>query len=391
MSFRGFRGPNLCLVQVKLPLISLLFLVSTSLHATQTLLVGTSSGPGGPNQGIYAVSFDPSTGALGAPSVAAVVGNPGFLVNHPSGGFVYSAGESGRGPDGNAVGAVFAYARDAKGGLTLLNSSPTGGLSLTHLVVDATGRMLIGASYHGGQVLAFPVGSDGRVGPRSALLPLSGQLGPNKQRQDKPHPHSVTLSPDNRYAYVCDLGLDRVFCFRLDPATATLTPVGEFTVPAGAGPRHSKFSADGRFLYVIDELGSSICVFACDSASGALSLQQTISTLPADFTGYNICAEIQIRADGRFVYGSNRGHESIAVFARDTANGTLSLVEIAPCGGKHPRHFALSPDGAWLVCAGRDTNNLVSFRIDPATGKLTKAGETTNLPVPTCVLFPPQP
>lgn len=355
-----------------------------------TLLIGTSSGPGGPNQGIYAVKFDSATGECSTARLAAAVANPGFLAAHPSGRFIYSAGESGRSPDGNAIGAMFAYALDsASGSLAPLNSSPTGGLAATHLAVDATGRMLVAASYHGGQVLAFPIGSDGRLGARAAFIPLSGKLGPNAQRQEKPHPHSVTFSPDNRFAYVCDLGLDRIFCFRLDPATATLTPAGEFAAPAGAGPRHSKFSADGRFLYVINELSSSVSVFARDAATGALALKQTLSTLPAGFTAYNICAEIQIHPGDRFVYGSNRGHDSLAVFARNERDGTLSLVEVAPCGGKHPRHFALSPDGAWLVCAGRDSNNLASFRVDAATGRLSPAGEAVGIPVPTCVLFTP--
>jgi 6-phosphogluconolactonase len=375
---------------VKASLLILSFLACTTMsRASQQILVGTSSGPNGPNQGIYTVTLDTVTGALSAATVAAAVGNPGFVVNHPRTGCVYSAGESGRGPDGNAIGAIFAYTRSADGSLTLLNSSPTGALAATHLVVDASGRMLIAASYHGSQVLAFPVAPDGRVGPRSTLITLNGRLGPNAKRQDKPHPHSVTLSPDNRHAYVCDLGRDLVYCYAIDPAAATLTPAGEFATPAGAGPRHSKFSADGRFLYVINELGSSVGVFSCTAATGVVELKQTLSTLPAGFTGENICAEIQVHPNGRFVYGSNRGHESLAVFARDERDGTLSLVEITPCGGRHPRHFALSPDGAWLVCAGRDTNNLVSFRVDPATGRLTRAGEVTGIPFPTCVLFAP--
>lgn len=353
-----------------------------------TLLIGTSSGPGGPNQGIYTVQLDADTGKLSGSTLSAAVGNPGFLAAHPAGRFIYSAGESGRTPDGNAIGAMFAYAFEpSHGSLAPLNSAPTGGLAATHLAVDATGRMLIAASYHGSQVLAYPIGPDGRLGPRSAAISLSGKLGPSTQRQDKPHPHSVTLSPDNHFAYVCDLGLDRIFCYRLDSAKATLTPAGEFAAPAGAGPRHSKFSADGRFLYVINELTSSVSVYACNCGTGALELKQTLSTLPAGFTAYNICAEIQVHPSGRFVYGSNRGHDSIAVFARNAEDGTLTPIEIVPCSGKHPRHFALSPDGAWLVCAGRDSNNLASFRVDPATGRLSPAGESAGVPVPTCVLF----
>jgi len=355
------------------------------------IFVGTSSNAKNANRGIYAVRLDPASGAFTEPVLAAETPNPGFLALHPNGHYLYASGEAGLLDPKMVAGAVNAYACDAAAGrLAFLNQQPTGGSPVTHLVVDSSGRALMTASYHGGQVAAFPVGADGRLGPRTAWRLTSGQPGPNAARQDRPHPHSVTLSPDDRHLYVCDLGLDRIFCYALDAAHATLTPAGEFSTAPGAGPRHSKFSADGKFFYAIHELGNAITTYACDPATGALTPLQTAPTLPGGFSGENTCAEIRLHPNGRFVYGSNRGHDSLAVFARDPARGALTLVEIVPCGGGHPRNFALSPDGAWLVCANRDSNNLVSFRIDSATGRLTRASEVKGIPYPTCVLFAPR-
>ena len=356
------------------------------------LFVGTSSNAKDLNLGIYAVQFDATTGALSAATLAAETPNPGFLALHPGGRVIYSSGECGRVNEKAAAGAVNAYGYDpGTGRLNAIGQQPTGGLSVTHLAADATGRMLVTASYHGGQVAAFPLGQDGRPEPRSASIMHAGPLGPKTARQDKPHPHCVALSPDNRLVVVCDLGLDRIYCYRPDLAAAALAPAEPPSVPSapGAGPRHAKFSPDGRFLHVINELACTIVVYACDSASGRLSPQQTVPTLPAGFVGENICAEIQLHPNGRFVYGSNRGHDSLAVFARDPASGALQLVEITPCGGRHPRHFALSPDGTWLVCANRDSNNLTVFSVDSQTGQLTATPYTSTVPMPTCVLFAP--
>jgi 6-phosphogluconolactonase len=358
--------------------------------ASQLIFVGTSSRSHGPSRGIYSVRIDLGTGALSAAEVASETPHPGFLALHPGGRLLYASGENGLAGGPATTGAANACAIDpASGRLTLLNQQPTGGLAVTHLAVDASGRMLITVSYHGGQVAAFPIGPDGRLGARTASFATTGRPGPNRERQDRPHPHSVTLSPDNRLACVCDLGLDRIFCYRLDPATATLTPAGEYATTPGAGPRHSKFSADGRFLYVINELDGTIAVHACDPATGTLSQQQVVSTLPAGFTGANTCAEIRLHPNGRFAYGSNRGHDSIAVFTIEAATGALTFVERVPSGGGHPRNFALSPDGAWLVCGNLESNNLASFRVDAATGRLTRTGNTVSVPSPTCVLFCP--
>lgn len=353
------------------------------------IFVGTYTNKDGGSRGIYTVNFDPTTGAFTEPVLAAETSNPTFLELHPNGHVLYAVGENDT-INGKPGGGAVSFKLDAATGkLSPLNSEPTGGLGCAHLSADPTGHALITASYNGADVTAFPLDANGRIGPRSSKAVHKGQVGPNTARQDKPHPHSVTISADSRFAYVCDLGLDKIFCYRLDPAAATLTANSETATVPGAGPRHAKFSADGRFFYVINELNGTIATYAANAASGVLTARQTVATLPADFKGENTCAEIRLSPDGRFIYGSNRGHDSIAVFSRNRTDGTLTLVEIVPCGGKHPRNFNLTPDGRWLICASRDTNNLVSFRIDATTGRLTPSGNSVMLPSPVCILFAP--
>lgn len=354
----------------------------------QLLFLGTYTPAGGASRGIYSTRLDPIAGSLSEPVLAAETSNPTFLAWHPDGRTLYALGESGI-VNGKPGGALAAYRYDATTGtLSLLNAEPAGGIGLAHVGVDATGRTAAVVSYHGGYVASFPILADGSLGVRSSFLPHTGQLGPNTKRQDKPHPHSVIFSPDNRFVHVCDLGLDRISHYSVDPATATLTPAGETATTPGAGPRHGTFSPGGNFLYVINELNGTLEVFAA-SPSGALTLVQAITTLPPGFTGENICAEIRLSPDGRFVYGSNRGHDSLAVFARDTATGTLTPVEIVPTGGKHPRNFNLSPDGRWLVCANKDSDNVTAFARDPSTGCLTRTTQTLAVPQAVCVLFAP--
>jgi len=359
--------------------------------ATLLIFLGTYTPAGGDSRGIYSVRLDPATGALGEPVLAAATPSPTFLAWRPDHRVLYAGGE-GPDTDGKITGGAVAFTFDAaSGSLTPLNARGTGG-GATHLATDATGRMLITVNYNGGFTAAFPLAADGRIGPRATLLAHAGPLGPNPLRQEKPHPHSVTISPDNRFAFVADLGLDRVFAYRIDPATGTLAPHDPafIATPPGTGPRHTKFSRDGRFFYILNEIDGSISVCAYDAARGAGTPIQHISTLPAGFkvTDADRAAEIRVHPNGKFVYASNRGHESIAVFAVQ-AGGTLQLVEIVPCGGKYPRNFELSPDGNWLVCANQTTNNVVSFKVDAATGRLTATGHTATVPQAVCVLFAP--
>jgi 6-phosphogluconolactonase len=368
------------------------FTMSAAPASTHDFYVGTYTRT--TSQGIYAVSLDAATGALSSPRLAAETPNPTFLALHPTGHYLYALDETpATTPGGPVGGALRAYARDpATGLLTSLNRQPTGGGSVTHLAVDATGHAIVTVSYGAGQVTSFPLLADGRLGSRQSFVQTTGPLGPNRTRQDKPHPHSVTLSPDNRFAWIADLGLDRVFSYRLDPATAALTPNEPpfLVIPPGSGPRHTKFSVDGRFFYVLNEIDGTVTVCTYAAASGRARPVQTISTLPAGFTitDPDRAAEIRLHPNGRFLYASNRGHDSIAIFAIDPATGLLTTIEITPCGGKAPRNFALTPDGAWLVCAHQDSDSLCSFRVDPATGRLTRVPGTITLSQPVCVLFP---
>ena len=362
------------------------------MSASPTLQVffGTYTPAGGASRGIYTAPLDLATGALGEPVLAGEASNPTFLAWRADGRTLYALTEKGT-VNGKPGGALASFRFDAASGrLTPLNVEATGGGPLAHLNVDPSGRVALAISYHASEVSSFPLLADGQLGPRASLLTHTGTLGPNTKRQEKPHPHSLTFSPDGRFVYVCDLGLDRIFQYKFDPATAVLTRVSEAPAAPGAGPRHSKFSPDGKFFYVINELNCTVTAYAVDAATGALSTLQSLSTLPAGFSGESICAEIRLSPDARFVYGSNRGHDSLAVFARDAATGRLTLVEIVPCGGKHPRNFNLTPDGRWLLCANRDTDNVVVFRVDPATGKLTATGTEAKVPQAVCVLFAPQ-
>lgn len=367
---------------------SFLLLPSLMSAASQLMFIGTYTKDG--SKGIYAVPLDPATGALGEPVLAAETPNPTFLAWHPSQPVLFALGE-GPGPDGKTSGGAAAFAfNPASKQLALLNARGAGGGNTTMLAADATGRMLVAVSYGGGQVASFPIGADFRLGERASFIAHQGTLGPNQARQDKPHPHSVTFSPDNRFALVADLGLDRVLSYQVDPATARLTPheAGTIVTPPGSGPRHTKFSRDGKFFYILNEIDGSISACTYEAASGTAKPIQHISTLPAGFKVIDPdrAAEIRIHPNGKFVYASNRGHESLAVFAINP-DGTLKLVEITPCGGKHPRNFELSPDGRWLVCANQNSNNLVSFKVDPATGRLAPTGSVVTVPQGVCVLF----
>jgi 6-phosphogluconolactonase len=344
------------------------------------------------SKGIYATRLDPATGALSAPALVAELGNPSWLTLHPTGQVLYAIEET-KLADGKAGGSVRAYAIDRTDrSLALLNTSATAD-PLCHAAVDGSGRVLVAVSYGGGQVSSFPLLPDGRLGARASFIQHSGPLGPNPKRQDKPHAHSATFSPDNRFVFVCDLGQDRVYCYVVDATHATLTPAATpFTSFApGTGPRHAKFSPDGHRFYVIDELDGTITASAYDAAHGRLAPFQRIATLPSDYAGAaaNTTAEIRVHPSGRFLYGSNRGHDSLAVYAITLGTGALTLVEIVDCGGKNPRNFALSPDGAWLVCAHHGADTVVTFRIDPATGRLTRVSGAINVAQPVCVLFTP--
>ncbi len=333
------------------------------------------------SKGIYAVRLDARTGALGTPEPVATTANPSFITLSPDHRHLYAVSE------GDTMAAAFAV-EAATGRLTPLQAQDAGGKAPCHLVVDRTGRTLVLAHYHSGVVAALPINPDGTLGAPGSLIRHEGR-GVHPQRQEAPHVHSVTLSPDNRFVIVCDLGIDRIFTYALDPATARLTPAATpwIATAPGAGPRHAAFSTDGQFVFVINELANTLASYRYATATGALTLVDLQPTLPAGFSGESTTAEVRVHPNGRFVYGSNRGHDSIAVFALDSATGRLSPAGHTPSGGRNPRNFALSPDGAWLVSAHQDSDSLRVFRVEPQTGQLSPVAGDATVPQPVCVLF----
>lgn len=352
----------------------------------QTLQVYVGTYTGGKSKGIYSFQMDLANGAVTPPQLAAETDSPSFLAVHPSRRWLYAAGEVGD-YGGRKTGSVSAFAIDPRTGqLTLLNRQPSEGVSPCHLTVDKSGRNLLVANYSSGTVCVLPIGEDGRVGAPSDVVQHSGG-----SLKSIPHAHSVNFDPAGRLAFAADLGLDKIFIYGFDPAKGKLTPHDppSASVAAGSGPRHLAFHPTGRFAYVINELASTVTVFAYDAQRGTLSEQQTITTLPKDFTGNNTTAEVQVHPTGRFLYGSNRGHDSIAVFAIDGSSGKLTPVEHQPTQGRTPRHFGIDPTGTYLLAANQESDSIVVFRIDPDTGRLTPTGVKIDIPSPVCVVFVP--
>jgi 6-phosphogluconolactonase len=344
-----------------------------------------------PSKGIYAYRFQGATGTvtpMGTAGLAAETVNPSFLAVHPNQRFLYAVNEISN-YKGAKDGSVSAFSIDrATGLLTLLNSVSSRGADPCHLAVDKTGKWLFVANYSGGSVAAFPVKDDGKLGEASKFFQHTG-ASVNKERQGGPHAHATVVSPDNRFVLAADLGLDRVFTYRLDPAAGGLAPGAPpfaATTPGG-GPRHLDFRPDGKFAYVLNEMLSSVATFSYDAGKGTLAHVQTISTLPPGFTAENSGAEIVVHPGGRFLYTSNRGQDSIAVFGIDAAKGTLTPVDGISTQGKTPRGFAIDPSGRFLVAANQKSSTIVVFRIDQATGALTPAGTTVQVPTPVSVVF----
>jgi 6-phosphogluconolactonase len=366
---------------------SYLVLVGTYTHKTAS-------------KGIYAFSYDTDSGKLTPKGVAAETADPSFVAIHPSGKYAYAVNETGK------QSAVSAFALDAQTGqLTLLNQLPALGEDPCYISFDKTGKFVLIANYTSGNVAVFPILPDGKLGEHTAALTDSGTLGPNQERQEGPHAHWIELSAHNRYAYVADLGLDRVLIYKFDAAKGTLTP-GDASPPAataaagsakpndafsatlspGTGPRHVAFSRAGNFMYVLGEIKSTVTVFANDSNESYRAIQ-TISTLPAGFSGRNDTAEIAMHPNGKWLYASNRGNDTIAVFEVEPGKGTLRLVADVPTGGKEPRHFAIDPAGKYLLAENQNSDTIVTFRIDPASGKLTRTGDVAQVPAPVCLAF----
>ena len=337
----------------------------------------------GKSQGVYVSRLDSETGKLGAVELAGEAANPSFVGLSPDGKFLYAALESG-------AGAVAAYAVGAGGKLTKLNEQPTGGGDTCHVWVDATGRNVLVANYTGGSIACFRTNPDGSLGVRSAFVQFAGS-GPNLPRQQQPHGHAVYTDPTNRFVYACDLGTDHVWTFGFDAATGTLTPATPpaGTVPPGSGPRHLAFHPGGGSAYAANELGLSITAFARDTTTGALTALQTVPTLPAGTPTAGVStAEIFCHPTGRWLYVSNRGHDTITVYAIG-ADGRLTWIENAPAQVKVPRGFAIDPSGKWLLTAGQNDDRIVVLRIDQTTGQLTPTGQSAEVGSPVSIFFQP--
>ncbi len=345
-------------------------------------------GSGGPD-GIHHLKLNTAKGTLSKPTVAAGIAGSGFITLHPSGKFLYSTGQS----NGEPVVAAFRVVR-SKGKqpkLEPINSQPIGDGGAACVAVDKTGTVLMSAQYGGGSVATFPLNEDGSIGTRVELIEHGAGSGVDARRQAQSHPHWVGTSPDNKLMLVPDLGMDRVVVYRLDPKTATLTAVTKLEVPPGAGPRHMKFHPSGNYAYVLNELALTVSCFAFDAATESFAEFQIIETLPKDQRDPypDSAAEIRIHPSGKFLYTSNRGHDTITVFAVDQETGRLSFVEREPIRGSIPRNFNLDPSGHWLIAGGQASNTLSLFEVDQETGRLVYTRKIVNAPNPICVLFDP--
>jgi 6-phosphogluconolactonase len=344
--------------------------------------VGTYTGRG--SKGIYYFELDLETGKATKPSLAAECASPNFLAFHPNGKLLYSVGRKGR------EGMVNAFAIRGPGKLELLNQQPAGGSGPCHLAIDPTGRCVIVANYGSGSTAALSIEKDGKLKAPACVIQHKGS-GPNERRQKGPHAHSVNLDAAGKFAFVADLGIDKVLIFKVDAPGAKLAPndPDAAKVAPGSGPRHFCFHPTGRYAYVINELLCTVTAFKYDASRGALTEIHTITTLPKDFKESNSTAEVLVTPDGRFLYGSNRGHDSIAEFSIDGATGRLTPIGHTPTGGKRPRNFGIDPTGQFLLAANQDSASIFIFRIDPKTGKLRPTGGKLEIASPVCVRMLP--
>jgi 6-phosphogluconolactonase len=356
--------------------------------------VGTYTDTPAKGKGIYGYRYDARTGHLTPLGVAAEVANPSFLATDPRHRFLYAVTE--RGSDPKVSGAltdqtVSSYSINPQtGALTFLNKVSSSGGMPCHLVMDRTGKVLFVADYGSGRVVSYAIKADGSIGEQTGLGQDSGS-SVDPRRQEGPHVHSTVLSPDNRFLFTPDLGLDQIKIYKINPANGTFTPDDPpfVSVTPGLGPRHFAFGRGAKFAYVVCEMGSSVVVFSYDRAKGSLKPTQTISTLPSDFKGQSASAEIEVDQPGRYLYASNRGSDSITVFGIDPQEGTLTKLQVASTLGKGPRNFKIDPSGKYLIAANQNSNQLVLLKIDPHTGQLTPGNETVDVPAPVCVLFVP--
>ena len=364
------------------PLASLLALGTAALATDAPFYIGTYTKPDG-SKGIYRSVLDTDTGKLTPPALVAETPNPTFLAIHPRGGFLYAANET-------SPGEVSAYATAADGTLTFLNKQSAKGGGTCHIITDPAGKNVLVANYGTGSVAVLPITADGSLAEASSFDQHTGSSA-DPARQKEPHAHSIYVDPAGKFAYACDLGTDKIYGYQYDAAHGTLMPdeTATGTVAPGSGPRHLALHPTQDTAYVINEMLSTITAFRRDPASGALTAFGTVSTLPAGFTGNSSTAEIFIHPSGKYLYGSNRGHDTIAAYAI-ASDGQLALIGHTPIGGKVPRNFALDPTGRWLLAAGQDSGDITVFKIDPATGQLAPTGARAEVGAPVCLIFAPR-
>ena len=348
-----------------------------------TLFVGTYTDLGA--EGIYTCRLNAATGAVECVDVQPGIENPTFLTVDPSGEHLYAASERMSGD-----GVVTAYAIGRNGTLTLLNSEHTGGAGPCHVQVDRTDAYVVVANYFGGSVCLLPIRADGSLGARTAFVQHHGaSVHPERQRQA--HAHCVVIDRANALVYACDLGMDAIVVYRIDHATGRLIEQPDLKVRAepGDGPRHFAFHPSSAHAYAVNELGSTVSAYDYDAQLGALTFRQRISTLPTSWSGDNTCADIHASPDGRFVYASNRGHNSIAAFAVESGTGRLTPLGHTSTRGEIPRNFLITPDGRFLLAANQNSGNIVTFRIDEASGGLEFSGHEAAVPAPVCLKLAP--
>lgn len=367
----------------KLLLVALSMALSAqAAEPTYKVFVGTYTDKG--SKGIYAFDFNPADGKTSTPELSAATDNPSFLAVDKSGKYLYAVNENAKGE--NKSGGVTVFAIDGTK-LKELQSIPSMGADPAYVTLDKTGKDLLVANYTGGNLAVFPIGSDGKLGKETAFDQHKGS-SVNKERQEGPHAHSIQMSNDNRFALSADLGLDQVLAYRFDAQKGTLTPANPAfaKVAPGAGPRHVAFAPNGKFVYVTNEMASTVTVFTYDAKTAAMKEIQTISTLPAPMES-NSTAEITTDAKGKNLYVSNRGEDTIAHFSIDATSGKLTFVDRTSTGGKTPRFFTLDPTGKWMFVANQESNDIFLFKVDGSTGKLTPTGNKIELGAPVCLVF----
>jgi len=337
------------------------------------------------SEGIYVYHLDTTSGALSYVATSPPLDSPSFLVIDSNQRYLYAVNEVGE-FGGEPTGAVSALEIDAStGGLTLLNQQSSGGGHPCHLDIDAGNGCIVVANYGGGTVSMLRIRDDGSLGPPDTIIHEGSSILP---RQETPHAHSITVAPGNTFAVAADLGMDKVLVYRINREDGLLEPHDEVAIQAGAGPRHMAFHPNGRFVYLINEIDNTMNTFAYDGKGGGLTELQSVSTLPADWQGASGTAEVRVHPSGKFLYGSNRGHDSIAIYTIDGETGRLQIVDFEPTQGEHPRNFNLDPSGTFLLAANHNSDTIYSYWVDQTTGKLTPTGHGADaVGMPVCLKF----